>query len=317
MAENEKLKAPFPYFGGKSRIAETVWALLGNPARYIEPFFGSGAVLLNRPEWEMAKSEIVNDKCGFISNAWRALKFSPDETAEWADWPVNHADLSARRIRLMAEEQNLLARLVENDEWHDSKMAGYWIWAASCWIGSGLTRIGAIPHLTSDQGVTQIPHLTDDRGVTQRENIRLWFTRLSDRLRNVKVVCGEWGRVCGGNWQGERGTCGIFFAPPYSAEAERDNALYAQESGTVAHDVRAWARKRGGDPRYRIVLAGYAGEHDSLEVDGWGVIEWSTAGGFGNQGGNQNRHRERLWYSPHCVAPKKEPVNMTLFGENG
>jgi hypothetical protein len=41
----------------------------------------------------------------------------------------------------------------------------------------------------------------------------------------------------------------------------------------------------------------------------------ATVRGFGNQGGNQNRHRERLWYSPHCVAQKKEAVNMTLFEE--
>ena len=39
-----KLKAPFPYFGGKSAISELVWARLGNPRTYIEPFFGSGAL---------------------------------------------------------------------------------------------------------------------------------------------------------------------------------------------------------------------------------------------------------------------------------
>jgi hypothetical protein len=43
------LKAPFPYFGSKSRIAGTVWHALGDVKHYIEPFFGSGAVLLARP----------------------------------------------------------------------------------------------------------------------------------------------------------------------------------------------------------------------------------------------------------------------------
>lgn len=45
------MKAPFPYFGGKSKIADVVWSALGQPAHYIEPFFGSGAVLLARPFW--------------------------------------------------------------------------------------------------------------------------------------------------------------------------------------------------------------------------------------------------------------------------
>lgn len=38
------MKAPFPYFGGKSKIAETVWARFGSPRQYIEPFCESAAV---------------------------------------------------------------------------------------------------------------------------------------------------------------------------------------------------------------------------------------------------------------------------------
>ena len=44
------LRAPFPYFGGKYRAAPTVWAALGDVGLYIEPFAGSAAVLLARPE---------------------------------------------------------------------------------------------------------------------------------------------------------------------------------------------------------------------------------------------------------------------------
>ena len=39
-------KAPFPWFGGKSRVAHIVWDRFGNVPNYVEPFFGSGAVLL-------------------------------------------------------------------------------------------------------------------------------------------------------------------------------------------------------------------------------------------------------------------------------
>lgn len=46
----EALIAPFPYFGGKSKVADIVWQALGQPRHYIEPFFGSGAVLLARPD---------------------------------------------------------------------------------------------------------------------------------------------------------------------------------------------------------------------------------------------------------------------------
>jgi DNA adenine methylase len=40
------LRAPFPWFGGKSRAAHLVWAAFGDVPNYVEPFFGSGAVLL-------------------------------------------------------------------------------------------------------------------------------------------------------------------------------------------------------------------------------------------------------------------------------
>jgi site-specific DNA-adenine methylase len=43
-----KLKAPFPYFGGKSRIAAEVWRRFGDVKTYVEPFCGSCAVLLAR-----------------------------------------------------------------------------------------------------------------------------------------------------------------------------------------------------------------------------------------------------------------------------
>jgi REP element-mobilizing transposase RayT len=45
------LKAPFPYFGSKRAVASVVWERLGDCPNYVEPFFGSGAVLLGRPHW--------------------------------------------------------------------------------------------------------------------------------------------------------------------------------------------------------------------------------------------------------------------------
>ena len=90
------MKAPFPYFGGKSKVAADIWRAIGQPKHYIEPFFGSGAVLLARPNYKDGMVETVNDKDGFIANVWRALQHNPDEVAKWCDWPVNHADLSAR-----------------------------------------------------------------------------------------------------------------------------------------------------------------------------------------------------------------------------
>lgn len=305
------LQAPFPYFGGKSAIADRVWAALGNPERYIEPFFGSGAVLLRRPA--VGKSEIVCDKDGYVANVWRALQFAPDETAKWCDWPCNHADLMARKARLLSSKSELLARLISDDTYHDPLLAGYWIWCASNWIGSGLTRPTQIPHLTDERGInktTKRPHLTTERGEPTdpyNEGIYTWVRQLSQRLRYVKVVCGDWTRVCGGNWQqGGSKTCGIFFDPPYSLAAGRDNDLYDEDSGTVAVDVAKWAAERGDKPGYRIVIAGYQGEHEWLLERRWTAVHWQAVGGYSSMshGKNGNRKKEMLWFSPQCGGQK-------------
>lgn len=291
---NKRLQSPFPYFGSKSAVADLVWESLGNVNHYIEPFFGSGAVLLARPGYDPQKhTETICDSDGFICNVWRSLQFSPDETARWCDWPVNHADLSARKKALIKNESRLLENLASDDKWHDPAMAGYWVWAASCWIGSGLTRIGQIPHVGSAGMGVKDPYNT---------NIYAWFRELSERLRHVRVVSGDWTRVCGGNWQDNMGIVGIYFDPPYGVE-DRDTTIYHHDSTDVANDVRTWCIERGKIETYRIVLSGYD-EHDELENHGWTKKNWIARGGYANQGnsqGRENRRRETLWFSPYCL----------------
>ena len=333
------MRAPFPYFGGKASIADTVWSALGQPAHFLEPFFGSGAVLLARPGYDPSSHvESVCDADGYIANVWRAIRADPDGVAALCDWPVNHADLIARKKKLIAEGASLLERLCADETYYDTTLAGYWIWAASCWIGSGLTRPGQIPHL-SDSGkglhaIGQVPHVGNsgmgvhaigkrphvstagmDSSTDPRDRLRApytpvlydWMRALAERLRRVRVVCGDWSRVCGGNWQINMGTVGVFFDPPYGVEAGRDPDLYHVESATVAADVREWAMARGSDPACRIVLAGYREEHVELISYGWREIRWTTGGGYANKKSDgmgshsPNRKRETLFLSPHCV----------------
>jgi site-specific DNA-adenine methylase len=46
---HKQLRAPFQYFGGKSRAAHLVWARFGDVPNYVEAFAGSLATLLARP----------------------------------------------------------------------------------------------------------------------------------------------------------------------------------------------------------------------------------------------------------------------------
>ena len=53
------LSAPFPWFGGKSKVADLVWQRFGDVPNYSEPFAGSLAVPLGRPH--KPRIETVND----------------------------------------------------------------------------------------------------------------------------------------------------------------------------------------------------------------------------------------------------------------
>jgi hypothetical protein len=59
------LSAPFPWFGGKRKVAAEVWSRFGTVANYVEPFFGSGAVMLGRPA-PVVGNETINDLDGYV-----------------------------------------------------------------------------------------------------------------------------------------------------------------------------------------------------------------------------------------------------------
>jgi hypothetical protein len=170
------LKAPFPYFGGKSRVCEEVWSRFGDVRNYVEPFFGSGAVLLGRP-LPFDGVETVNDKDGLLANFWRAMTMHPEKVAHHADWPVNEADLHARHLWLLGQRESLTDRLMGDADYCDPKAAGWWVWGCSAWIGSGWCSgdgpwqsvDGVLVKVDAGDGVRRkLPHLTGGRGINRQ-----------------------------------------------------------------------------------------------------------------------------------------------------
>jgi DNA adenine methylase len=316
------LTAPFPWFGGKSKVAQQVWQRLGDTPNYVEPFAGSLAVLLRRPRGHRHRTETVNDLDGYVCNFWRAIAHDPDATAHYADWPVIEADLNARHAWLVGQRADLLARLEGDPEWYDARIAGWWVAGVCGWIGSGycsgdgpwIVRDGRLvlagdagrginkqlPHLSNaGQGINkQLPHLGNAGRVTE------WFHQLAQRLRHVRITNGGWERVVTESVTTRHGLTAVFLDPPYGDTIEQTR-VYATDSGSVADDVRAWCQTNGDNPLLRIALCGYAGEgHETLLNHGWHIEAWRAPGGYGGgRGGtgDANRHRERIYYSPACL----------------
>ena len=236
------LQAPFPYFGGKSAVAPLVWDALGNCDGYVEPFFGSGAVLLARPH--VGKIETVNDFDGLLANFWRAVRADADAVTDAADWPVNECDLHARHLWLVGQRESLTERLCGDPEYFDAKAAGWWLWGACAWIGSGwcsgagpwvshngkMVDSRQLPHLSAGQGVNrqlprlsagqgvnrQLPHLSEGRGVKRKlphlsagQGVNRQLPQLSEgRGVNRKLFIAEWMHELSDRLRDTRVACG-------------------------------------------------------------------------------------------------------------
>jgi DNA adenine methylase len=328
-------------FGGKSAVAPLIWQRFGDVQNYVEPFFGSGAVLLARPH--APKVETANDRDGLLSNFWRALKYEPEAVAWHADFPVSECDLHAWHLTLLAAKDGLVERLIANPKYYDVELAGKWCWGLCSWIGSGWCsgrgpwRLvdGALqkggdpgeldrdrhpgiemprPHLGNNgQGVhRKLPHLGDGgQGVAAptRGELYCYLGALSERLRRVRITCGDWTRVLGPSVTTKHGMTAVLLDPPYAHEG-RDDDLYTHDTD-IAGAVRAWAVEHGDDPLLRVAYCGY--EDGRPWPEGWEVVRWKAKGGYGSQGegrGRENAAREYIAFSPHCLKPGKR---ATLF----
>jgi hypothetical protein len=161
------LAAPFPYFGGKRRAAPRIWQALGDPAGYVEPFAGSAAVLLARPDFTGRRVETLNDADGWLVNTWRAIQLSPAEVAHHAWGPVAEIDYHARLAWLQQRRTPDLVAWLEGDpEAHDAKAAGWWLYVVACGIGD---PFGPGPWRVIDGHLRKLPHLGDaGRGVNRK-----------------------------------------------------------------------------------------------------------------------------------------------------
>ena len=313
------LAAPFPWFGGKSGACDVVWQAFGLVDNYVEPFAGSAAMLLGAPDGK--RVETINDLDGMVANFWRAIAADPEAVAHHADWPCNENDLFARHSWLVRERESLTERLHADPAYFDAKSAGWWCWGACNWIGSGWCS-GNGPWIHDGEKIVdrrQLPHLSAGQGInrsaggmSRREFIFNWMAALHDRMRDVRVTCGDWARVVKDSVTTRHGLTAVFLDPPYEKGA-MDYSAGGLGLG-IAKDVQAWCAENGSSKQLRIVLCGHAGEHDALLPAGWTARTWTARKGYAlSEEAVANSAGETVWCSPHCFAE----INVTedLFAE--
>lgn len=301
------LRAPFPAFGGKSRVASQIWDRLGDVRVFIDPFCFSCSLFLARPMGWQGTIETANDLNAFVANFWRSVAWAPEETARWADWPVSEADLHARHQWLLEQFAILDEQVMGDPHYYNPKVAGWWAWGLSQWFGDDwCVRPARQRPAISNRGGNGVQSSTRD--------LREWFLALKDRLRRVQVCCGDWSRVVtpaclfpsrasGGG--PSPGITGVVLDPPYARNLVQ--VRYRHHRPGLSAEVREWAIANGDHPQLRIALCGLVGEHQM--PDTWEEVAWRRGAGLGlSQGGEDRCSDERIWFSPHCLTSRQKSL---------
>jgi len=297
MSTSNKIKIPFSWFGSKRRITDIIWNRFGEVTNYVEPFCGGLSVLLNNPS--VPKIETVNDIDAGLINWWRAVSQDPETTLKYADYPISELDLHARQQWLNSILNNeFINKLNLDPHFFDPKAAGYWIYGISASVGNNWMKpkgLNALPLLSSAAGGIF--------GLTY--NMEEEFKKLQNRLKKVRITCGDWKRVLSPavtyNNVGisPNDITAIFLDPPYSLK-KRDK-IYSNEFD-IFNEVCEWAIKNTDNPKLRIAVCGY--ESDYKFPDTWEIFRWKADGGYSGLGdgrGKENSKRETVYFSPYCL----------------
>jgi DNA adenine methylase len=292
-----RLKSPYSWFGGKSRVAPIIWNGLGKVSNYIEPFAGSLAVLLANPN--IPKIETINELDHCVSNFWRAVAKDPELVANFASFPVMQVDLHARHRWLINNLTDEFKAKMEHDpDFFDAKIAGYWIYGQCASIGNNWLQ---------PKGLNASPLLSSAGGGIHGMTLPVleWFKKLQERTRRVRVCCGDWSKVItpsityASKGIGDKDITGVFLDSPYSFN--KRSKVYREEND-IYQQVCKWAVDNGNNSRMRIVVCGYDGDY-KFPYD-WKEVNWITGGGLSSLGfsqGKLNTKREKIYFSPHCL----------------
>lgn len=105
------IKPLVPYHGGKSRLASWIVSLMPPHRVYVEPFAGSAAVLLAKPQ---STHEVLNDVDGHIVNFYKVLRERPEDLER------------ACRLSPYARDEFAAATLVDSEDLDELERARRW-----------------------------------------------------------------------------------------------------------------------------------------------------------------------------------------------
>lgn len=282
MRPNDSLVQPLKWHGGKFYLAPTIISLMPKHTHYVEPFFGGGSVLLQKPADGI--SEVVNDVHQELTTFWRVLQNETD------------FERFKRIIDAMPFSQT---------EWKDSHATSDdpIRTAVNFFVRCRQSRAGKLNAFA-----------TLSRNRTRRrmnEQASSWMTaveglpQVAERLKRVVVFCDDAVKVI----RSQDGPVTLHYLdPPYLHETRVTTADYDHEMTTDQHCelLETIDRCEG-----KVLISGYPNQLYDQKLRNWSVFD-ILIDNKASSAKNKPRMVERVWmnYSP---LPRSDRDGNTGF----
>jgi DNA adenine methylase len=269
----EDVRPPFPYFGGKQRIADRIVAQFPEHGHYVEPYCGGLSVLAAKPRSRM---ETVNDLDGQLMRFWRVLRDRPDDLAR----------ACALTPHARAEHEGSRDRDVDDDI-----EAARRVWVAiSQGRGGQLVRTGWRHFVAARQHAMGMP------GYLEAYVDRM--AAAAERLHHVSLDCRPALDVIAS--YGRDADVLLYVDPPYLGTTRGHAHSYQHEMRSTAdHEALAGALDQC---KATVILSGYHSPlYDELYAD-WHITEISASTQQGNHSAGRVQGRTEVLWSNRPIA---------------
>jgi DNA adenine methylase len=274
-------RSPFPWFGGKQKLADEILALFPPHLVYVEVFGGGASVLLSKPPGAL---DVYNDRDELLVNFFRCLRDEPERLVPLLELtPYSRAEWARARVSIDSEDDAVeLARL-------------FYVIAAGSYAGFAARDDGSAGRGWGGERLGRM-HLSRAASTANRVD-NIW--RFVQRMRLVQIENLEW-RACLDRY--DHADCLFYVDPPYVPETRRSGG-YRYE---LTMDDHVELVERVLALEGVAIVSGY--EHpiyEPLVAGGFTRHEhsvWSTAA-RGEKGRERDRRLEVVWASPRASSP--------------
>ncbi len=259
--------SPFPWFGGKQRLARRLADLLPPHLVYVEPFGGAAAVLLTKPP---ARLEVYNDADEGLVTFFRVLR---DEPAELE-----------RRLRLTPFSRVEFEDC--RDTWRDvaddvERARRWYVRVEQAFAGTPTTR---------GWGGERRGRRHQSRAETSISRLDR-IASIARRLRSVQIECLDW-RDCLERYDGPDAV--FYLDPPYVPGTRWSGGKGYEAELTTDDHVELVARVV--ELEASVLLSGYHSPlYAPLEKAGFERREFEATASSASVGGAAARRTEILW----------------------